>query len=80
MPLVPRDLNSITYKRLRRALATARSEAGLTQQDLASKLDRPQSFVSKFEGGERHLDVVEFVQVCKAIGISPSAVLSEIVG
>lgn len=52
----------------------------MTQQELAARLHRAQSFVSKFEGGERHLDVVEFVEVCKAIGVSPIAVLSEIVG
>jgi hypothetical protein len=47
---------------------------------LAATLHRAQSFVSKYESGERHLDILEFVQVCKALGISPVAVLSDILG
>lgn len=49
----------------------------MTQADLAAKLHRAQSFVSKYESGERHLDVVEFIEVCKALGVSPVAVLGE---
>jgi transcriptional regulator with XRE-family HTH domain len=45
----------------------ARKKAGLTQQELADRLSRPQSFVAKYEGGERRIDVVEFVAVCRAI-------------
>lgn len=48
----------------------------MTQQDVASGLGRPQSFVSKYESGERQLDVVEFVEVCRAIGASPALVIS----
>ena len=43
-----------------------RERAGLTQEELAEKLDRPQSFVSKIESGERRLDIVELEEVCKA--------------
>lgn len=50
----------------------------MTQADVAAKMHRAQSFVSKFEGGERHLDVLEFIEVCKALGISPVSVLAEI--
>ena len=46
--------------RLRELLTEARSNAGLKQLDVAGRLGRPQSFVSKYEGGERRLDVVEF--------------------
>ena len=76
---MPRALDSTLYKKLRLALTNARSEAGLTQTDLAARLRRPQSFVSKYEKGERHLDVLEFVDVCKALGVSPVTVLSDVV-
>lgn len=47
-----------------------RIEAGLRQVDLARKLRRPQSFVSKYESGERRLDLLELQQVCAALHIS----------
>ena len=57
-------------KRLQTLLRQIRLEAGLRQIDLAKHLDQPQSFVSKFESGERRLDLPELRQVCKAVGIS----------
>ena len=59
------------YKRFRELLIEARNNGGLTQADLAARLGRPQSFVSKYERGERRLDVVEFGDVAKALGIDP---------
>lgn len=50
-------------------LRKVRVEAGLTQQVLARRLCLPQSFVSKYESGERMLDVIELRYVCKALGI-----------
>jgi transcriptional regulator with XRE-family HTH domain len=52
-------------------LVEARKKAGLTQQQLAGRLKKPQSFVAKYEGGERRLDVVEFLGVTRAIGADP---------
>lgn len=51
------------YRTLIDALKEARKAAGLTQQELAYKLGRPQSFVAKLEGYERHLDVVDLASV-----------------
>lgn len=59
------------YKRFRELLLQARRDARLTQAELASRLKRPQSFVSKYERGERRLDVIEFARVCRALGIDP---------
>ena len=55
----------------RRQVKRRRIEANLKQQDVAARLDQPQSFVAKYESGERRLDVVEFIEVAEAIGFDP---------
>jgi transcriptional regulator with XRE-family HTH domain len=54
----------------------ARKAAGLTQHALALRLKKPQSFVAKYEGGERRLDVVEFIRIARALGTDPLKLLS----
>lgn len=44
----------------------------MTQEALARRLKRPQSFVSKYESGERRLDVIEFMHIAEAIGVNAS--------
>ncbi len=66
------------YERFRELLIDAREAAGLTQVALAEKLSRPQSFVSKYEQGERRLDVVEFLEIAQAIGLDPYELLQDI--
>ena len=51
-------------------LRDIRIEAGLRQVDLAERLALPQSYVSKYETGERSLDTLELRQVCEALGLS----------
>ena len=46
-----------------------RTKAGLTQAELASRVDRDQTFVSKYESGERRLDILELREVCHALGL-----------
>ncbi len=57
----------------------ARKAAGLTQYELAQRLRRPQSFVAKYEGGERRVDVVEFIEICKAVGADPNKLLKVLI-
>ena len=64
--------------RFRQLLIKARKAAGLTQVELAKRLGEFQSFVSRYERGERRLDVVEFLEVAKAIGIDPRRLLGEL--
>ena len=52
-------------------LKEMRKEAGLTQAELARKLRRPQSYVSKYERGERRLDVIEFLEIARVTGFDP---------
>jgi transcriptional regulator with XRE-family HTH domain len=47
----------------------------LTQAEVAKRLGKPQSYVSKYETGERRLDVVEFLDVAAAVGTKASALL-----
>jgi len=50
----------------------------MTQTRLAEKLKRPQYFVSKYESGERRLDLIEFLEIAKSLQIDPHSVIDEI--
>lgn len=63
---------------LQSLLIEARKAKGVTQADLAVALGKPQSFVAKYENGERRIDVVEFVDIAAALGISTMEILSQI--
>ena len=60
------------YRALTETLRKARRNAGLTQQQLADRLGKPQSYLAKVEGGERRIDVIEFIALAKALGDTPS--------
>jgi transcriptional regulator with XRE-family HTH domain len=62
-----KSLRSPDHLHLIELLVAAREKAGLTQQQLADRLDRHQSFVAKYEGGERRIDVIEFVAIARAL-------------
>jgi ribosome-binding protein aMBF1 (putative translation factor) len=52
-------------------LERGRNKAGVTQTTLAETVGRPQSFVAKYESGERRLDAAEFVGIARAVGADP---------
>lgn len=64
--------NSRTSEPLRDLLIRAREAKRLTQTALAARLGRPQSFVSNYENGQRGIDVIEFIQIAKALGLDPA--------
>lgn len=66
------------YRSLIGALAAARRRCGLTQVELADRLGKRQQYVSKFESYERRLDIVEFVDISRALGLDLHALLKEI--
>lgn len=66
------------YERLRRLLVEARRSANLTQAELAAKLSRPQSFVSKYERGERRLDMIEALEVVEAVQADALALVDKL--
>ena len=59
------------YQTLLHALIQARKDAGITQVELAARLGRRQTFVSKYETEERRLDVAEYIAIARAIGVDP---------
>lgn len=75
-----RHLRTVRHRRLIEAVATAREAAGISQRALAEKLKRSNSFVSKFEAGERRLEVCEFIELCEAIGADPAQLVRRIQG
>ena len=66
-----KSLKSPEYARLIAMLVAVRKKADIRQQELAKKLGKPQSFVAKYEGGERRIDLVEFVAIVSALGSDP---------
>lgn len=59
------------YKLFCRLLIEERKKARIIQADLADKLKRPHNFVSKYEKGERRLDLIEFLEIAEAVGFDP---------
>ena len=57
-------------EKLQFVLREIRLDVGLRQADLAEMLEQPQSFVSKYESGERILDFLELRQICIALGLT----------
>lgn len=60
------------------ALAAARQKAGMSQRELAKRLDRAHSFVGKIESGERQLNVLEFCEYVEALGADPAKLLAAV--
>ena len=76
MPTIRR---SPTHLALQRILVERRNTAGLSQEELAARLGRPQSFVSKLESGERRLAVTELVELAEAFGCPAEEIVAELV-
>lgn len=75
---MPRSVFTDAYAIVLQALVDAREAAGITQTELAARLEKPQPFISKVERGVRRLDVVEFYAVARAIGTDPVALFGRI--
>ncbi|MGE0853847.1 MAG: helix-turn-helix domain-containing protein [Hyphomicrobiaceae bacterium] len=72
-------LRSPQQKQLRTLLRELRSRHQLTQAEVAKRLAKPQSFVAKYERGERRLSAIEFIHVARAIGVEPVALLRQVI-
>ena len=76
--MAAKSIYSESYERFLTLLIEARKNAGLTQQQLADLLKRPQSYVSKYERGERRLDVIEFLSITKILNVDPVSILQKL--
>jgi transcriptional regulator with XRE-family HTH domain len=74
-----KSAHSPTFKAAIGVLKSARLRAGLSQQALADRLGRPQSFVAKFERGERRIDVAEFIEIAKGVDASPARLFAAVI-
>ena len=74
-----KQLRSSWHKALLAALVAARENAGLSQRELARRLDRAHSFVGKIESGERQLNVLEFCEYANLLGADPADLLRSVV-
>ncbi len=66
------------YQRLVELLVETRRAAELTQQQVADRLGKPQSYVAKVEGAERRIDVLEFAALVKAMDSNPTVLLDRL--
>jgi transcriptional regulator with XRE-family HTH domain len=70
-----KSVHTRAYKALCERLVAARRKAELTQTELARILGRQQSFVAKYEGGERRIDVIELIEITTALDTDPVRLL-----
>jgi transcriptional regulator with XRE-family HTH domain len=73
-----KSLRSREHRCVIAVLVATRKASGLTQQQLAARLRKPQSYISKYETGERRLDVPEFIRVARCLNADPAALIAQI--
>lgn len=74
-----KSVHTKEYKALRAELRAIRESVGLSQRDLAAKLDVPHSWVAKVETGERRIDLVELAWLLAACGVDAASTTSTLV-
>jgi transcriptional regulator with XRE-family HTH domain len=72
---MPKSVTSPLQKKLAAMMAERRKAAGLRQVDLAKKMGVYQSWVTHMESGQRRIDVVELIELGKAIGFDPVEIM-----
>ena len=66
------------HKVVGQVLSDIRKRAGVTQQELAQRLNKPQSFVSAYENGQRRIDLLEFMRITEALRVDPRKAFGEV--
>lgn len=75
---MPKTLRSPRHVHLINLLVEQRKRAGLSQADLAERLDRYQSVVSSIESGGRRVDVIELLDIAEVIGLDVHALINDL--
>lgn len=73
-------VTSPSYAAAVRTIVEFRKAQGLSQRDLAERIGKSRSFVSKIENRERRLDVIEFIALARGLGAEPERLLGEVIG
>ena len=66
-----------TYRTLMRLLVEARKKSGVTQAEMAAKLDIDQPRLSKVELANGRIDVIQYFTYCRAVGLNPCEIYAE---
>ena len=75
---VAKTIHTNSYSLLIDCIIQARLSAGLTQQAVADRIGKPQSYVAKVERMERRLDIIEYFELSEAIGFEPISQITTI--
>lgn len=79
MPLMVASMFGPAADALAAAVVAMRKRTGMTQRDLAAALGREQNYIARIEQGQRRVDLVEWVQICRALGEDPEAEIAALV-
>jgi hypothetical protein len=79
LPELPKSIYTDRPRKLCQLLKMQRKVARLTQTVVANRLGKPPSYVAKYEGGDRRLDVLEYLEVAAAIGLQANSNPSKII-
>ena len=75
---MPKSVRTSEYRKLLQELKKCQDEVALTQIDMANKLGKPQSYISKVLSGERRMDVLELMQICDILEVETAELLAKI--
>ena len=73
-----RHLRSPKHRALIAAIVEARKATGLSQREFAARLKRSNNFVWRIEAGERQVNVLDFMEIAKAVGITPAELMGRV--
>lgn len=75
MPARHKIISDIEHVRFGAYMRSVRESVGVSQRELAKLLNLPQSYVSKIERGERQLQALELIEICRLLKVNPVDIL-----